>query len=144
MQSPDGWQPGDKVRVRTGPHKGNRGILQGEENDLLRLRLASGEVLLAEPENLTNFSLAARRAWSVMPKRAGRPQSPQPRKKMVSMRLDADLWRQLGHAAEIGLIQSREHAVNSWIRERLEELLRGNLTPTSDDEQAVGAERRER
>ncbi len=142
MQSPDGWQLGDKVRVRTGPHKGDRGILQGEENDLLELKLDSGEVLLLEPEKLTNFSLAARRAWNVMPKRAGRPLSSVPRKKMVSMRLDIDLWQQLGYAVELGLIHSREHAVNRWIRECLDELLRGNLVGTSEDEQTV-AERRE-
>jgi hypothetical protein len=123
MESPDGYQPGDKVRVRSGPHLGSRGILLGQEGGLVRLELSSGETILVQPHELTNFSLAARKAWQTMPKRAGRPPSPNTRKKMVSLRLDVDVWRMLGRAAEFNLIPSREQAVNEWLRKRLVQLL---------------------
>ena len=45
-----------------------------------------------------------------------------PTKKMVSLRIDVDVWRLLAQAAELGFIPSREAAVNSWLREHLSQL----------------------
>jgi hypothetical protein len=42
---------------------------------------------------------------------------------MVSRRLDVDAWKRLGQAAELGLIASREYAVNVWLRRNLDDLL---------------------
>jgi hypothetical protein len=73
---------------------------------------------------LQNFSAAARKAWRTMPdRRAGRPRDPSlPQKRMVSLRLEAALWEELGRAVEAGLIRSREAAVNEWLRERLDQV----------------------
>jgi uncharacterized protein (DUF4415 family) len=119
-------QVGDKVRVKDGSHAGLRGVIAAKQGRKLRVELTSGEVVDFPPDHLTNLSLAARRAWSSMPKRAGRPKSQAPRKKMVSMRLDVDVWRDLSLAAEFGLIPSREEAVNRWLRDHLRFLLKGH------------------
>jgi uncharacterized protein (DUF4415 family) len=121
-QNPEGFRPGDKIRVRSGPYKGARGIIQNESDGLLEIQIDSSDVVRIEQSKITNYSLAARRAWKVMPKRAGRPQLSTPRKKMVSIRLDIDVWERLGEAVESGLINSREEAVNVWLREKLDAL----------------------
>jgi uncharacterized protein (DUF4415 family) len=124
LQNSDGFHPGDKIRIRNGPFAGARGIILVEVDGLLEIQLDESEsnTLTLPVEDITNYSLAARRAWKVMPKRAGRPQLPIPRKKMVSMRLDVDVWDRLGDAVELGLITSREEAVNFWLREKLDAL----------------------
>jgi hypothetical protein len=122
-QEPIDTQTGDKIRIRSGPYSGARGVIQAEINGGLEILLDEGISVRVEPKEITNYSLAARRAWQKMPKRAGRPQLASPRKKMVSMRLDVDIWNRLGEAAELGLIPSREEAVNDWIRERIIQLL---------------------
>src|SRR5690348_795620 len=114
----DEFQAGDKVRVRTGSFAGARGIIQAERNGKLEILLDINNVVLIESEEITNYSLAARRAWKKMPKRAGRPQLTSPRKKMVSMRIDIEVWNMLQEAVERGLILNREEAINSWIREQ--------------------------
>jgi len=70
-----------------------------------------------EAAEVTNYSLAARKAWKTMPERkVGRPRtSTSLKRKTVSLRVDADLWRVFGEAADAGVIQSREHAINAWI-----------------------------
>src|SRR6266480_3450455 len=119
-QDPAGFQPGDKIRIRSGLYKGSRGIIQSESDGLLEIQLDSNVVVYIGHDEITNYSLAARRAWQVMPKRAGRPQLSTPRKKMVSMRIDVDVWERLGDAVELGLITNREEAVNLWLREKLD------------------------
>lgn len=122
LQGEDRTQIGDKVRIRSGIHAGVRGIVQAYAGDFLEIQLDEGELLPIMPEEITNYSLAARRAWRTMPKRAGRPQLSVPRKKMVSMRLDIDLWERLGEAVERGFIASREEAVNTWVQQQLDAL----------------------
>src|SRR6266487_1765905 len=107
LQNPEGFQPGDKIRVRSGTYTGARGIIRAELNGLLEIQLDDSKIISVSAKEVTNYSHAARRAWQVMPKRAGRPQLSTPRKKMVSMRLDVDIWNRLGEAAELGLIPSR-------------------------------------
>lgn len=121
-QNLTGTQPGDKVRVRTGAHNGHRGIVAEVQGDVVRLRLEVGEEILMPLDSITNFSLAARRAWEVMPKKAGRPVSTGGSKRMVSIRLDGQVWDLLGEAVNLGLIPSREQAINAWLRERADEL----------------------
>ena len=119
--SPD-HRPGDKVRIRTGTERGTRGVVHTVRQGTLEVELASGKTLTVHPDEVTNYSRAARRAWAAMPKRAGRPRSTQEPKRMVSLRLESDLWRLLGAAVDLGLIRSREQAVNDWLRQRLSEL----------------------
>ncbi len=54
-----------------------------------------------------------------MPKR-GRPRTST--KKMVSMRLDVEVWEELGKAKQAGKIRSREQFVNDVLREKVEAL----------------------
>lgn len=134
-QDPNGFRPGDKVRVRVGPHAGARGVVRCQHGSQLIVDLPGTPTIEVSPDEVTNYSLAARRAWAVMPKRAGRPRLEIPRKKMVSMRLDVDLWQRLSQAVEVGLIPSREEAVNRWIRERLDSLPK--LSMSADSHQSA-------
>ncbi|HYT45759.1 MAG TPA: hypothetical protein VEP90_25765 [Methylomirabilota bacterium] len=134
FQELDGFQPGDKIRVRVGPHTGARGIIQAELDGLLEIQLDESNSINVPIKDVTNYSLAARRAWQVMPKRSGRPQLPAPRKKMVSFRLDIDVWDQLGEAVELGLIPSREQAINVWLRQQLDSLFNGESSPNTPHE----------
>ena len=123
LHEPDGFQAGDKIRIHTGLYAGARGIIQAEKEGRLEILLDAGNTILIEQQAITNYSLAARRAWQKMPKRAGRPQLSSPRKKMVSLRIDIEVWERLGEAVDLGLISSREEAINAWLQERLNELL---------------------
>ncbi len=123
-QQHNGFKLGDKVRIKTGPHAGTRGSIHAEANVYFEIETREHGTIVVEPNEVTNYSLAARRAWAEMPKRAGRPPSdPAQRKKMVSMRLDVDVWQSLGRAVELGLIANREQAINAWIREHVDPLM---------------------
>jgi len=111
---------GDKVRIRKGPQVGERGIIHTVTDDFIEVELSDRSRLKLSLHEITNYSRAARRAWEVMPKRAGRPHNHESPKKMVSLRIESDLWDKLGQAAEQGLIRSREQAINDLIREHLQ------------------------
>src|SRR5947209_87251 len=104
------FQLGDKIRIHSGPHAGVKGIVRAEVDGQLEIQFEENDTISVPINNVTNYSLAARRAWQSMPKRAGRPQLPVPRKKMVSMRLDVDVWHRLGEAVDLGLVPNREEA----------------------------------
>ena len=123
------FHPGDKLRVKSGEHKAKRGVLLRLDAAALIIGLDSGEEVRASIEQITNFSLAARRAWQAMPKRSGRPKSTIT-KKMVSIRIGRDCWERLGRAVEMGLIVSKEAAVNMWLEQHVDELL--NLQSDAD------------
>ncbi len=117
------FQPGDKVRIRSGSRTGARGIICNQVDGLLEVEIGTNDIMRVTTEEITNYSLAARRAWKTMPKRAGRPKGQKPVKRMVSMRLDVDVWDMLHEATELGLIPNREKAVNDWVREQVVLLL---------------------
>lgn len=119
----DGHRTGDKVRVKVGPHSGARGLVLEAQGDVLTIDLGERRAVTARVAEVTNYSLAARRAWRSMPKRAGRPRAVDRRKRMVSLRIDSDVWRMLGAAAQMGLIPSREQAVNNWLKDGLQTVL---------------------
>jgi len=54
---------GDKVRLRTGDSKGLRGTILALSDDKLEIQLEDGKKTQAIPQDVTNFSLAARKAW---------------------------------------------------------------------------------
>ncbi len=130
LQDNDSAQIGDKIRIRSGVHAGVRGVVQARAGEFLEIQLEEGSLLQAGPEAFTNFSLAARRAWKAMPKRAGRHQLAVPRKKMVSLRLDIDILEDLDKANKLGLIPNKDQAVNTWLRQQLDILFREG--PRSD------------
>jgi len=133
-QDPSGFQLGDKVRISSGSYVGARGVIRAESDGLLEIQLDEGGIVSVPAKEVTNYSLAARRAWQVMPKRAGRPQLATPRKKMVSIRIDVDVWNHLGEAVELGLIPNREEAVNIWLRQQLDMVLEKHNTSNRTSE----------
>ena len=57
---------GDKIRISAGNQKGQRGTIQAITNRSLEIKLESGETVATSQQNITNFSLAARKAWRTM------------------------------------------------------------------------------
>ena len=123
-----------RLQYYTGPHTGARGIIQAELDGFLEIQLEDSTSIKVPINDVTNYSLAARRAWQVMPKRSGRPQLPAPRKKMVSIRLDIDVWDRLGRQLKSGLIPSREQAINVWLRQQLDSLFAGESSSNTSQE----------
>lgn len=114
---------GDRIRILRGPGAGEKGIILAFDEDSARVKLGTHEAIDVSLADLQNYSRAARRAWQTRPKRAGRPRgSGTSRKKMVSIRIDREVWERLGMAVEQGLIPSRERAVNEWLAEKAIEL----------------------
>lgn len=134
-ETPD-YRSGDKVRIRAGPRAGCRGRIHAVTSIEIEVELDDGTYSSVQPAEITNYSLAARRAWQVMPKRAGRPRLQESkRKKMVSLRLDAAVWEQLGRAVELGWIPSREEAINSWVQASVQAMFeqgRSGSVPASE------------
>jgi hypothetical protein len=126
---------GDKVRVRIGDYAGARGLVRGIEDGHLEVEIEPDTMIRASAAGVTNYSLAARRAWQTMPKRAGRPRSAEPRRKTLSVRLYPDVWALYQQVSSLGLLPSQTLAVNNWLREGLAALLetagRGGEPPAS-------------
>ncbi len=116
---------GDKVRLKTTAHRGERGVVDLVEGGKLVVRLeGSGQVVRLLPEDVTNFSLAARKAWVTDPDRAvGRRKGTRLCDRVsVTLRLDRELWELFTGMEEDGVIEDRTGVVNSWFREKLSKL----------------------
>lgn len=116
---------GDKVRLKD--HNGAlvRGVVTVVHSDELMVRVAeSGELVAVAPERVTNFSLAARKAWKNMPHRhVGRPKGARHCDRVsVTLRIDRELWEQFRQDELAGLIQDRTATINSWFRGMLDRL----------------------
>ena len=59
-------QEQDKVRIRSGNYKGQKGTIRAVISDQLVIQLESGAILHVGSGNITNQSLAARKAWRTM------------------------------------------------------------------------------
>lgn len=114
---------GDKVRIRVGDQIGQRGVIYAISDKQIAVVLDNEKVVYLVNNEITNYSLAARRAWAKNRKRAGRPKSKRLSKKTVSLRVDSALWDMLGDAVAQGLISSRTQAIHDWITERLDQIL---------------------
>jgi hypothetical protein len=118
-------EAGDKVRIKTGAYAGERGIVETVDGDKLLVRLeASGSKVRVSPEQVTNFSLAARKAWVTDPNRAvGRRKGTKLCDRVsVTLRLDRDLWEHFTGMEDSGVIEDRTAIINRWFREKLAEL----------------------
>lgn len=118
-------ETGDKVRLKAKCHTGSRGIIETTQDGKLVVRLEdSGQRVLVASEEVTNLSLAARKAWVSMPDRhVGRPKGMRFCDRVsVTLRIDRDLWEQFRSKEAIGLIDDRTATINSWLREKLAEL----------------------
>jgi hypothetical protein len=121
-------EAGDKVRLKAGTHAGERGLLDGFEGEELVIRLEdSGRKVRVSADQITNFSLAARKAWVTEPDRAvGRRKGTKLSDRVsVTLRLDRDVWEQFRGLEEAGIIQDRTRLINGWFREKLAGLENG-------------------
>lgn len=115
---------GDKVRVKHLGERGERGVIEAVKGRKLVVRLAKGALITADPTDLTNFSLAARKAWKSMPnRRVGRPRGSSLSNRIsVTLRIDRDLWDEFKRAEGAGIISDRTELLNQWIRQKLDKL----------------------
>jgi uncharacterized protein (DUF4415 family) len=118
---------GDKIKLKD--HRGApmRGIVEEVQGDELLIRLhESRELVAIASELVTNFSLAARKAWKNMPHRqVGRPRGARHCDRVsVTLRIDRDLWEQFKRDESEGRIRDRTATINFWFREMLDKLER--------------------
>jgi len=117
--------PGDKVRVKAGPHSGDRGVIEAVGEGKLTVCLeGSGQTVTLLPEAVTNYSLAARKAWVTDPYRAvGRRKGTKLCDRVsVTLRLDRELWQEFRKLEDEDRIHDRTAVINEWFREKLAEL----------------------
>lgn len=118
-------ETGDKVRLKSGDHFGARGVIEATQNDTFLVQLVdSGKRIRVTREEVTNLSLAARKAWKSMPNRSvGRPKGMRFCDRVsVTLRINRDLWEQFRLKESSGLIDDRTATINDWLREKLAEL----------------------
>ncbi|WP_145231543.1 hypothetical protein [Gimesia algae] len=111
---------GDKIRVKADMQ---RGVVERITGKSLTIRLDNGKTTKLTETELTNFSLAARKAWESRPdRRVGRPKGTSKTDRVsVTLRIDRELWIQFQTAEKKGLIVDRTSTVNKWIAEKLDE-----------------------
>lgn len=116
---------GDKVKLKEANSASARGVVEAVQGDKLLVRLdASGEQVAVVSDVVTNFSLAARKAWKNMPsRRVGRPKGARHCDRVsVTLRIDRELWAQFKDDEAAGLIRDRTATINAWLREMLDKL----------------------
>jgi hypothetical protein len=121
---------GDKVRLKAGEYSGVRGVVEAVDGEKLLVRLEdSGKTIRAPAEQLTNYSLAARKAWATEPNRGvGRRKGTKLTDRVsVTLRIDRELWEQFAYFEHAGVIDDRTRTINAWFREKLAELKREGL-----------------
>jgi hypothetical protein len=118
---------GDKIRIKRGEFTGERGILFRPQSGkwIVSLVQRDGSILVPN-EDLTNYSLAARRAWRSMPDRkVGRPAGSKVSDRVsVIFRIDRILWNAFLNAEEVGLVEDRTSVINECLRNILASSLR--------------------
>jgi uncharacterized protein (DUF4415 family) len=118
---------GDKIKLKSHNGAPARGVVEKVRDDKLLVRLdETGELVAVAAELVTNFSLAARKAWKNMPHRqVGRPKGARHCDRVsVTLRIDRELWEQFKRDESEGLIKDRTSTINSWLREMLDKLRR--------------------
>jgi uncharacterized protein (DUF4415 family) len=116
---------GDKVKLKESNSASARGVVEAVQGDKLLVRLdTSGEQVVVVSDLVTNFSLAARKAWKNMPhRRVGRPKGARHCDRVsVTLRIDRELWTQFKADEAAGLIRDRTATINAWLREMLDKL----------------------
>ncbi len=121
-------QTGDKVRLKANGQRGPRGLIEKVRGCRLMVRLDDSEKSVeVTGREITNFSLAARKAWVTMPKRrVGRPKGMKFCDRVsVTLRIDRELWEQFRQMESSEIIDDRTATINGWLREKLAELENG-------------------
>ena len=112
----------DKIRIKVGRFAGQRGILLRAHAGKWIVTLVEQDLTVLVPtEELTNYSLAARRAWQSMPDRkVGRPAGSKVSDRIsVIFRVDRTLWNDFLRAEETGVIADRTTMINECLRDIL-------------------------
>ena len=112
---------GDKVLVKDCQKRGRVKRVRGKT---LTIALETGVQVQTTESGVTNYSLAARKAWERMPnRRVGRPKgTTRTDRTSVTLRIDRELWEQFRLAESQGKITDRTATINEWIAEKLNEL----------------------
>ena len=113
---------GDKVRVKHKDLAGQRGIVRRANNKGLLIQIDSSNESIWIPKNaVTNYSLAARKAWKNMPKRqVGRPKGSKVTDRIsVTLRINRDSWNKFRSFESNGLIEDRTAVINDLIEQKL-------------------------
>ena len=116
---------GDKVKLKGHNSTSTRGVVAAVHGDELLVRLdESGELVTVASAHVTNFSLAARKAWKNMPHRhVGRPKGARHCDRVsVTLRIDRELWEHFRQDEAAGLIEDRTATINAWFRAMLDQL----------------------
>jgi uncharacterized protein (DUF4415 family) len=126
----DQTRAGDKVKMKVGEHKGKKGVVTrlAATNRLIVQVHGSKRPVEAFTDDVTNFSLAARRAWKSMPARkVGRPKGARSTDRVsVTLRIDRDLWEDFRRKEHRGLITDRTAIINLWMRQKLKRMTSTN------------------
>lgn len=114
-------QVGDKVCVKATK---KRGVVDGLGDGRIHVRLDDGSLVAITESEITNYSLAARKAWKNMPSRSvGRPKGTTTTDRVsVTLRIDRETWEAFRRAEQKGVIVDRTTTINQWIAEKLGEL----------------------
>jgi hypothetical protein len=115
-------EAGDKVRIKHGPHAGERAFVKSVNGETLWLQLQdSDRIVSLSADGVTNYSLAARKAWVTGPDRAvGRRKGSKVTDRVtVAFRIDRDLWERFLELETAGKIEDRNALINEWFREKL-------------------------
>ena len=118
---------GDKVKLKSSADEaaGSHGVIADLDGSVLSIRLEGGPtVVQVAPEQVTNFSLAARKAWQNMPTRnVGRPKGSRVSdRRSVTIRVDRELWERFQRAESSGIVSDRTSVLNQWIAQGLDGL----------------------
>jgi uncharacterized protein (DUF4415 family) len=118
---------GDKVKLKSRNDAPVRAVVEEVRGKELLIRLEeSGELVAVASESVTNFSLAARKAWKSMPHRhVGRPKGARHCDRVsVTLRIDREVWERFKQDESAGHIKDRTATINVWLREMLDKLRR--------------------
>src|SRR3982751_6816130 len=103
---------GDKVKLKLSADEaaGSHGVIADFDGSLLSVRVKGGPTVVhVVPEQVINFSLAARKAWQNMPTRnVGRPKGSRVSdRRSVTIRVNRELWERFRDAESSGIVPDR-------------------------------------
>ena len=120
-----GSEIGDKVRLKSSRGDCARGLITKISNGSISVSLVGTEKTVeVNMDEITNLSLAARKAWQSMPnRRVGRPKGTRLCDRVsVTLRIDRELWDQFRRLEADGTIEDRTATINTWISEKIGEV----------------------
>jgi ribosomal protein L24 len=115
---------GDKVRVKSGPSRGVKGIISEVRSGLCNIDPFPGGVPIAVGvQDIVNYSAAARKAWKKMPERkVGRPKgSIRADRVSVTFRIERTLWESYLQAERKGALPERNVLIDEMVKKCLKD-----------------------